>query len=405
MPVYPMNPDVPTHVPAELVFDYDVYVPGPPGSDFFAELLALKDRAPPIFWTRNNGGHWYVTDAALTNQVLRNPASFSSSKLVVPLSNNPQGEGFVPIHLDPPEHTKYRHHLSVALSRKGVAELAPGVRQLAIELIEGLQPKGRCDFMADFAFQLPIIVFLRLVDLPEEHRLGLLEQVAQIIRPGSNKADVIAGLSEYLGPIVEERRANPKDDLISWLSLQEIDGERMSPEKLHSMCLLLLVGGLDSVANTLGFFARFLAENPDHRRQLAEHPELMSGAVEELLRRFPTVTAGNGRICIADTQLGPAMVKAGDQVMTASAMMNFDHDVYPDPLKVDFTRRISSVGTFGQGAHRCVGANLARSELTIFIEEWLKRIPDFQVMADEPVPFQSGVNISYNRLMLEWPVT
>lgn len=404
MPSYPMNPEVPAHVPADLVFDYDVYEPGPPGSDFFVELKALKDRAPPIFWTRNNGGHWYIADARLVNQVMRDTEHFSSRALVVPRDNNPAGGGFTPIHLDPPEHTKYRHHLSVALSRKGVAELAPGVRKLAVDLIEELKPKGGCDFMADFAFQLPIIVFLRLVDLPEEHRLALLDQVAMIIRPGSNKADIIGGLASYLRPIVLERRADPKDDLISWLSLQEVDGERISEERLLSMCTLLLIGGLDSVANTLGFFARFLAENPAHRRQIIEHPELISGAVEELLRRFPTVTAGGGRLCIEDIELGPALVKAGDQVIAATAMMTLDETAYPEPLKVDFTRRIASVGTFGQGPHRCVGANLARSELTIFLEEWLKRIPDFRLAANEQVVFQAGVNISYNRLILEWPV-
>lgn len=402
MATYTINKIIPDHVPPELVYNYDIYVPGPPGSDFFAEFYKLKHAAPPIFWTPYNEGHWYITDAKLAHQVLKDSVNFSSNMLVVPKSNNPPGQGFTPIHLDPPEHTKYRHHLSVALSRKGVAELAPGVRQLAIELIEGLKPKGQCDFMADFAFQMPIIVFLRLVDLPEHHRLELLEQVAKIIRPGSNKSDIIRGLAEYLAPIVKERYANPGKDLISWLSLQEIDGERMPWERLHNMCTLLLIGGLDSVANTLGFFARFLAENPGHRQQIVDNPAIISSAVEELLRRFPTVVAGGGRVCANDTQVGPALVKAGEMVMSPTIMMNLDDETYPDPLKVDFSRHINSVGTFGQGAHRCVGANLARSELTIFIEEWLKRIPDFR-LAETELTFQAGINVSYSRLLLEWP--
>jgi cytochrome P450 len=399
---YALNMEVPKHVPAELLFDYDVYEPGPPGSDFFVELYKLKKRAPPIFWTRNNEGHWYVTDAKLLDQVLRDSDGFSSKMLVVPRSNN-IGGGLTPISLDPPEHTKYREHLSVALSRKGVVELAPGVRQLAIELIEDLKGKGQCNFMADFAFKLPIIVFLRLVDLPEHHRLDLLEQVSKIIHPGSDKAKIIGALAAYLAPIVKERYANPGDDLISWLSTREIDGARMAEDRLQNMCTLLLIGGLDSVANTLGFFARFLAENPDHRRQIIENPKIISSAVEELLRRFPTVAAGGGRVCAQDRQVGPALVKAGELVIAATAMMNLDDQSYPDPLKVDFNRRINSVGTFGQGPHRCVGANLARSELSIFLEEWLKRIPDFRLAEEEPT-FKAGVNISYSRLMLEWPV-
>lgn len=402
MPVYPMNEVVPPHVPAELVYDFDIYAPGPPGSDFFAELLALKRRAPSVFWTRHNSGHWYVTDARIAAEVLRDPEHFSSRMLVVPRENN-TGTGFIPIFLDPPEHGKYRTHLSVALSRKSVAELVPGVRALAIDLVEGLKSRGECEFMADFAFKLPIIVFLRLVDLPEEHREALLEQVAQVIRPGSDKAAVIRQLAAYLEPIVRERRENPRDDLISWLSTREVDGERISFEKLHSMCTLLLIGGLDSVANTLGFFARHLAEHPQDRRQIIEDPSVIPSAVEELLRRYPTVTAGAGRLCVKDKDLGDAPVRANDLIMQPTPMMNFDEETYPDPLKVDFSRRIVSVGTFGQGAHRCVGANLARSELSIFLEEWLARIPDFE-LADPALTFQAGINISYSRLPLRWRV-
>jgi cytochrome P450 len=404
MSVYPINPDIPAQVPPDLVYDLDVYDFAAPEADFFAALHQLKQAAPPIFWTRHNGGHWFVNDAELARKVGRAPEYFSSQALVVPKQNNPPGRGFNPIHLDPPEHTKYRQHLSVALSRKAVADISPGVRQLAIELIEELAPKGRCEFVEDFAYKLPIIVFLRLVDLPEEHRLGLLEQVAKIIRPGSDKGELVRGLSAYLAPVVHERYVNPKDDLISWLGQRTIDDERMPEGELLSMCTLLLIGGLDSVANTLGFFARFLAENPAHRHQIIANPGIISGAVEELLRRFPTVTAGTGRLCIADTTLGPAEIKAGEIVMASPAMMTLDDATYPDPLKVDFSRQIDSVGTFGQGPHRCVGANLARSELTIFLQEWLARIPDFSVAQGETVRFQSGVNISYRRLVLEWPV-
>jgi cytochrome P450 len=402
LPAYPINPIVPDHVAPELVHEFDIYAPGPPGSDFFAELCKLKRTAPPVFWTRHNGGHWYVTDSALVHQVLKDPETFSSQALVVPAANNAK-DGFVPIALDPPEHTKYRNHLSIALSRKGVAELVPGVRALAVELIEGLQPKGGCEFMSEFAFKLPIIVFLKLVDLPLEHREGLLEEVAKVIRPGGSKAEAIAGLAAYMLPIVQARRAAPADDLISWLSTREVDGERMSEKALHSMCTLLLIGGLDSVANTLGFFARFLAENPGHRRQIIENPAIIPSAVDELLRRFPTVTAGAGRLCVRDAALGPAAIKAGEMVMSPPPMMNFDDEAYPDPLSVDFSRRIHSLGSFGQGPHRCVGATLARSELAIFLEEWLKRIPDFE-LADPAPSFQGGVNISYAQLNLRWGV-
>jgi cytochrome P450 len=402
--VYPSRPDIPDNVPAARVYDYDVYQPSAPGSDYFAGLARLKAEAPSLFWTRRNGGHWVATDTEVAREVLRDSDRFSSRALVVPRSNNPPGRGFVPIHLDPPEHTKYRDHLSLALSRKSVGEMQQGIREFCIELIEDLQPRGGCEFVADFAFHLPIRVFLRLVDLPEAHRLALLDEVSQMIHPGGDKAATVRRLMAYLGPIVEERRRSPREDLISWLSQREIDGAQMSYEDLLSMCTLLLIGGLDSVANTLGFIARFLAENPAHRRRLIEDPAVTPKAVDELLRRFPTVQAGTGRLVVDDTELDGVQLRAGDIVMTPTSMLNFGALDYPNPLEVDFDRRSPALGTFGAGSHKCPGATLARAEIAIFLQEWLKRIPEFEIAPGEPVEFVSGVNISYRRLPLVWAV-
>jgi cytochrome P450 len=181
-----------------------------------------------------------------------------------------------------------------------------------------------------------------------------------------------------------------------------VDGVRMTEADLLSMCTLLLIGGLDSVANTLGFVARFLADNPAHRRRLIEEPGIVSRAVEELLRRFPTVQAGAGREVVHDTEFGGMSLKAGDILMAPTSMMNFGALDYENPLEVDFDRAVPAVGTFGNGPHKCPGANLARTEITIFLQEWLKRIPDFQVKPGATVEFMSGVNISYAALPLVW---
>lgn len=404
MDIFPINQVVPEHVPVELVRDFDVNNYAKSGSDFFEALFELKQSSPPVFWTRHNGGHWMITDAALAIHIGRSPELFSSRMTVVPKSLNPPGRGLNPVHLDPPEHTKYRQLLSLALSRKSVAELTPSVRNLAVELIEDLRVKGKCEFMADFAFKLPVIVFLRLVDLPVESRIDLLDLVSALIHPGSDKTALVRNMANYLAPFVRDRYMHPKADLISWLGQREVDGARMPEDELLSICTLLLIGGLDTVANTLGFFARFFAEYPEYRKQIRENPSLVAGAVEELLRRFPTVTSVAGRLCVADTVLGDVNIKAGDMVMSPPAMQNFDDILYPDPLVVDFTRRVNNVGTFGQGPHRCAGANLARSELAIFIQEWIARIPEFYVAGGEPPVFQPGFNISYSHLNLEWPI-
>jgi cytochrome P450 len=305
VPESSMASAVPSHVPAELVLPYDVYQPGPIGSDFFEELFRLKTSAPPVFWTPYNGGHWYVTDAKLTEQVLRDTTHFSSQTLLVPRSNNPPlGRGFSPIHLDPPEHGTYRRLMQMGLSQKTVVDLMPGVRSLAIQIIERLKPQGGCDFIADFAFQLPITVFLRLVDLPPEYHADIRTRVRGIVDARSNKAQLFAEISDLLEPFVRDRARNPGTDLISWLSRQQVDGAPITIERLHSMTNILLIAGLDTVANTFGFIARFLADSPAHRRWICEHPRQLDHAREEMLRRFPVVIAGTARLCVAHAKVG-----------------------------------------------------------------------------------------------------
>lgn len=400
MPVFPINPVVPDHVPADLVYDYEVYAPGPPGSDFHEELYKLKRSAPPIFWTRLTGGHWYVTDTALVRELLGDPARFSNRNTTLPVSHRPQ-QGYIPVNLDPPEHGHYRKPLSRAFSLPRVAELEASIRLLARELVEELRPRGECEFVRDFASKLPVITFLRLFDLPLSDRPWLMTHVGELMRPGSDKAGILRDLTGYLAGFVARRYADPGSDLISELGLEQIDGRRMPEADLLNMATLLLIGGLDSVANTLGFIARFLAENPGHRHRIIESSGRMSVIVDECLRRFPTTAVGTGRLCTADTRLGPAPIKAGDMLMTSTAMLNFDDATFPEPLQVDFDRRRKPIGTFGDGPHHCVGGGLTRLEITIFLQEWLACIPDFE-LADTRTAFVPGPNISYDRVPLRW---
>jgi len=164
--------------------------------------------------------------------------------------------------------------------------------------------------------------------------------------------------------------------------------------------VLLLIGGLDSVANTLGFFARFLADHPTERRQLVAQPDLIPRAVEELLRRFPTVAA-LCRTAKQDLDYGGAPIRAGDIVVCPTNQANFDPRLFPDPMRVDFARR-PNIGTFGSGPHKCPGAALARMELGLFLEVWLGRIPDFAVTPGAEIIFKPGINIAYRSLPLAW---
>ena len=166
------------------------------------------------------------------------------------------------------------------------------------------------------------------------------------------------------------------------------------------MCTVVLFGGLDTLASLLGFVARFLAESPEHRQRLVLEPELIPFAVEELLRRF--AVAGVGRIAPRDLQIRDITIKEGERIWLPSFLHNLDERRFQDPLLVDFNRRGPLHASFGNGIHRCPGSNLARTELRIFLEEWLRRIPQFGVAPGATPLTGAGIILSMKYLPLTW---
>jgi cytochrome P450 len=393
---------VPAHVPASLVHDFDLYNVPVDDGDYHSALKRLHASGiPDIFWTPRNGGHWVATRGEDIYEIFKDSERFSSRALVVPRSRNAPVP-LPPIMLDPPEQAKYRSLFAPALSPKAVSPLGEGARALAIELIEGFHAKGECDFVRDFAQHLPIGIFMRMVDIPSSDREQLLHWADQQVRPDSEheREQSFHNLFAYAGRKVAERRANPGNDLISQLTKAQVDGKPITDEALTPMIFLLLVGGLDTVASAMGFAARFLATSPAHRQELIEHPDRIANAVEELLRRFPVVN--QGRMVVRDMDYKGVAMRAGDQIIMPTTLHGLDDRKFEDPLKVDFSRPAPIHSTFGNGAHRCPGSLLARTELKIFLEEWLKRIPDFRIKPGATPQVRAGVNATMVSLPLVW---
>ncbi|MEO8804439.1 MAG: cytochrome P450 [Burkholderiaceae bacterium] len=399
------QPDsTPAHVPPGLVHDFDLYNVEVIDGDYHGGLKRLHEPGvPDIFWTPRNGGHWVATRGEDIYEIFKDSERFSSRQLVVPRHRNPPMR-LPPIFLDPPEQAKYRSLFAPALSPKAVSPLGEGARVLAIELIEGFLAKGECEFIGDFAQHLPIGIFMKMVDIPAADRDKLLRWADQQVRPADDheSEESFRQLFAYAGQKVAERKANPGSDLISQLTKAQVDGEPITVEALTPMIFLLLVGGLDTVASAMGFAARFLATSPEHRRELVEHPERIPNAVEELLRRFPVVN--QGRVVVADMNYKGVDMRAGDQIIMPTTLHGLDDRKFDDPLRVDFSRPTPIHSTFGNGAHRCPGSLLARTELKIFLEEWLKRIPDFRIKPDATPGVRAGVNATLYSLPLMWDV-
>lgn len=393
----------PDYVPADRVYDFDVFESAAEGPDVQAFMARLAEpEVPDVVWTPQNGGHWLVTKGELVQKVLRDFTRFSSRTVGVPKAMSPKG--YIPMQLDPPDHAKFRALLIPTFSPQRIEILANQARQLTIELIEGFKPRGSCEFVGEFAQHLPIVIFMKIVDLPEEDRVRLTAITDDIIR-GANGELRMKGrfaLKEYALAKIRERRTSPGSDLISELTQVKMDGELLDDETLNGLIGFIMVAGLDTVASTLGFFARFLALNPKHRHQLAANPKLIPNAVEELLRRFAVILLA--REVNADTELAGVQLKAGDVISIPTVLGGVDARCFVDPLEIDFTRSRPIHTTFGDGPHRCMGSLLARTELRIFLEEWLQRIPDFEIAPSADVHVRGGAVAVLENLPLVWKV-
>ena len=383
------------------MIDFDFYRPGPEGGDPFEALNRLH-QAPAIFWTPRHGGHWVATRGQDIRAILLDHERFSSRSAFIPTMDRPRA---VPLEIDPPEHAAFRRLLLPAFAPSAIASWTQAARELAVELIEDLKTRGECEFIGDFAQQLPIIIFLRMCDLPLENRAQLVEWVNASLRPSSPEARVEAraGMDGFIRRVVAERRDGHGDDLISRCLTADIGGRRMTEVEGHGLISGLLGGGLDTVTASMGWVARFLAENPVHRRQLIDQPELIPAAVDELLRRFSVPNIA--RVIREDMDYGGVAMKAGEQIFLSACLHGLDPDQFDNPLEVDFRRahaRRHSV--FSHGIHRCPGDRLALGELNVFIEEWLTRIPDFSVAPGRAPRLATGIVHAVLELPLAWAV-
>ena len=395
----------PENVPAELVRDFNFYdIPGA-AEDVQAAYARIQQESPDIFWTPHNGGHWVATRADDILIMQRDYKHFTHQHIVLP-PMPPGTPRQIPLEIDPPEHSRYRRPLMQALMPAIVSELETNVRKVAVDAIERMLPKGECEFIEEFAKVLPIHVFLELVNLPISDKEILLPVAEASVR--GRDAETRLGAHQQMGAYlldkVRARRENPSDDLLSKLVNAELDNGRISENEAIDYATLVLFGGLDTVAGMIGFIARFLALNPEHRRQLVERLDdeaFLKNAIEELIRRHGL--ANTGRVIAEDYDYKGISFRKGDRILPANLYVGIDDRVNEDPLVVDFNREKPVHAAFGNGPHACPGAVLARREIRIFLLEWLSRIPDFRIKPGTQPVLATGLVNGVLRLDLCWP--
>ena len=394
---------LPDHVPEYLVRDFNMY--GPPGIDkdfheAWATLLQ-EDDSCPLVWTQENEGHWLPTRSSIIEEILTDYSRFSSRSIILPKSHSAD-HGLLPTTIDPPEHHFYRKTLNHSMAPAAINAMGEDIRAIVTSLIDGFADRGECNFTQDFADILPIRVFLSMMDLPEKDIPQTKYWTDQLIRPDGTItfAEALQNLKDYIAPYVDQRMGADGTDMLSRMINTETNGRRLTREEAIKLSIQVFIAGVDTVVNLLGFVFLFLARNKPHRQQIITGQISVSDAVEEILRRFPLVTVA--REVTEDMEFHGVQLKAGDMVAAPTPLAGMDNTFTPNAVAVEFGRKQGNSLTFGRGAHTCPGKNLARVELRIAIEEWLRRIPDFDVNEDAEVSFSSGIVGVVNQLNLRW---
>jgi cytochrome P450 len=387
---------VTTTDPDRRIEDYDIFDP-----EYVADpapTWAELRRHCPVPHTERWGGSWMPVRYEDVSAVAHDVEHFSSTEVTV---TPPEREGRYPeledvkappITSDPPEHQWARRLILPAFSPKSVARYEPVTRELCARLVEGMLGDGRGDAAAGYAQQIPVRVIATMLGIPDTMSDTFTGWVRGVLELGLQDPDLRAesffAITNYFLEQVAERRAHPGTDLISELLAAEVDGRPVPEHHVVGTCNLILIAGIDTTWSAIGSSLWHLATHPDDRRRLVAEPELLPVAVEELLRSYSPVTMA--RIVKQEVEVAGRRMCPGERVLLSFPAANRDPEVFPDPDDVVLDRAQNRHIAFGTGIHRCAGSNLARMELRVALEEWLRRVPEFSLEDPAAVTWAGG---------------
>jgi len=312
----------------------------------------------------------------------------------------PVGMGLSMLDRDPPDHTRLRSLVSKAFTPRVVEGLRPRIQQIVDGLVERALAKGGMDLIEEFAYPIPVIVICEMLGVPvADHErfkgwsLDIARGLDAIMLPPDSVVGMRSGtsrraLAEYFRGLIAERRAAPREDLLSALIAAEEAGDTLSEDELLATCILLLVAGHETTVNLIGNGTYALLRHRDELRRLRENPGLIGTAVEELLR-YDGPVQRTARIPSEDVTIDGRKIRAGEMVMPFIGAADRDPAQFPDPDRLDIARADNRHIAFGWGIHFCLGAPLARVEGQIAINTLLQRLPKLALATEKPEHRQS----------------
>ncbi|MER6531771.1 cytochrome P450 [Streptomyces sp. NPDC001508] len=377
----------PRHAPK---VDFDHHSPAY-ARDPWAANIEMNRRCP-VAYSNHHGGFWLVTGFDEVTEVARKPEMFSSAHELPNTPGRPQGtvvpaSSFrgLPLEIDPPEFLEWRRALNTFFSPTAARRLRPRIAQYATWCVDQHIESGEIDLVLDLSNPVPALITLDLVGLPLDDWRVYADAVHALVytQPGTPEFDRVeagfAQLIETVRELIPKRRANPGDDLLSFLTQLDIGGRRISDEEIVAVCNAVIPGGVDTTTALLANTFHYLDHNLQARQRLVERPETIPDTCDEFLRYF-TPVVGAGRTVTRDTTIAGCPVRSGDRVLMSWAAANLDAKVFPDPHVIDLDRDARRQAAFGIGAHRCIGRHIARMDFEVMVSEVLARMPCYRLL-------------------------
>ena len=352
-------------------------------SDPYDTYDRLREKDPVHRMRLING--WVLTRYEDVDLVLRDHRRFSKD-------DGKEDEYRSMLHHDPPDHTRLRALVSKAFTPRSVRDLHPRVQRIVDDLLNELEGKDRFDLIESLAFPMPVTVIAEMLGVPAQDMDRFKHwsnDVSLTIEPSLREDQIrrVERASEelyaYFESIIEQRRREPQDDMITALLNAEDEGDRLTHEELLGTLVLLLVAGNETTRNLIGNGMRALLKNPEQLRKLRDNPDLLDSAINELLR-YDSPVQLDGRLVHNDVEVAGQRISAGQRVLCAIGAANRDPTVFVEPDKLDIERNEKSHIAFGRGIHHCLGAPLAMLEARAAFSALLDRFSHIELVS-EPV--------------------
>ena len=381
--------------------------PGPVWAD-------LRERCP-IAFTERWGRTWMPVRYEDVSAIAHDTEHFSSRDIaVINTRRELDPEGIFrliapPITSDPPDHTWARRLLLPAFGPTAIERMSGVTRGLANELLDGFVDAGTADAATDYAQHIPVRIIATMLGVPLSDEELFTSWAVRILQDSFTDIEKASGavmeLISYFSAALAEREAVPvddrPDDLMSLLlASTDEDGAPLSEQHKIGACFLLLIAGIDTTWSSISSSLWHLAAHPEDQARLRAEPELLPTAVEELLRFYSPVTMA--REVIRDVEVGGCPMRSGDKVLLTFPAGNRDPKLFDDPDRFVIDRERNRHFAFGSGIHRCLGSNLARMELRIAIEEFVRRIPPFELADPDAVTWTGGQVRGPRRVPVRW---